>query len=76
MALVHRFYDMQDGQASIGCRDVRDATQDSVDVQFAIALRELRLLTTTVMVSMAIARPTPLRNTASASGTSTFRAKP
>ncbi len=40
MALVHRFYDVWDGQVMVGGHDVRDLTQDSLGQQVAMVLQE------------------------------------
>ncbi|WP_088149028.1 ABC transporter ATP-binding protein [Inquilinus limosus] len=40
MALVHRFYDVWDGQVTVGGHDVRDLTQDSLGQQVAMVLQE------------------------------------
>ncbi|ARP67345.1 MULTISPECIES: ABC transporter ATP-binding protein [Mesorhizobium] len=48
MALVHRFYDVQQGQVLVGGRDVRDLTQESLGLQIAMVLQEPFLFTGTV----------------------------
>ncbi|RWE98829.1 MAG: ABC transporter ATP-binding protein [Mesorhizobium sp.] len=48
MALVHRFYDVQEGQVLVGGRDVRDLTQESLGRQVAMVLQEPFLFTGTV----------------------------
>ena len=48
MALVHRFYDVWDGQVLVGGRDVRDVTQESLGQQVAMVLQEPFLFTGTV----------------------------
>ena len=48
MALVHRFYDVWDGQVLVGGHDVRDLTQDSLGEQVAMVLQEPFLFTGTV----------------------------
>lgn len=40
MALVHRFYDVWDGQVVVGGHDVRDLTQESLGQQVAMVLQE------------------------------------
>ncbi|WP_152613400.1 ABC transporter ATP-binding protein [Inquilinus limosus] len=40
MALVHRFYDVWDGQVTVGGHDVRDLTQESLGQQVAMVLQE------------------------------------
>jgi ATP-binding cassette subfamily B protein len=40
MALVHRFYDVWDGQVMVGGHDVRDLTQESLGQQVAMVLQE------------------------------------
>ena len=49
MALVHRFYDVWDGQVLVGGHDVRDLTQDSLGRQVAMVLQEPFLFTGTVL---------------------------
>ena len=49
MALVHRFYDVWDGQVLVGGHDVRDLTQDSLGEQIAMVLQEPFLFTGTVL---------------------------
>lgn len=48
MALVHRFYDVQQGQVLVGGHDVRDLTQESLRRQVAMVLQEPFLFTGTV----------------------------
>ncbi|MCD7061359.1 ABC transporter ATP-binding protein [Pelagibacterium xiamenense] len=48
MALIHRFYDVQDGQVLVGGRDVRDVTQESLGRHIAMVLQEPFLFTGTV----------------------------
>ncbi|OSI68636.1 ABC transporter ATP-binding protein [Bradyrhizobium canariense] len=48
MALVHRFYDVQEGQVLVGGEDVRDLTQESLGRQVAMVLQEPFLFTGTV----------------------------
>ncbi|CCV09346.1 ABC transporter related protein [Mesorhizobium metallidurans STM 2683] len=48
MALVHRFYDVQQGQVLVGGHDVRDLTQESLGTQIAMVLQEPFLFTGTV----------------------------
>ncbi|MER8887127.1 ABC transporter ATP-binding protein [Mesorhizobium sp. M0816] len=48
MALVHRFYDVQQGQVLVGGHDVRDLTQESLARQVAMVLQEPFLFTGTV----------------------------
>ena len=49
MALVHRFYDVWEGQVLVGGHDVRDLTQDSLGRQVAMVLQEPFLFTGTVL---------------------------
>ena len=49
MSLLHRFYDVWDGQILVGGRDVRDVTQDSLGRQIAMVLQEPFLFTGTVL---------------------------
>jgi ATP-binding cassette subfamily B multidrug efflux pump len=48
MALVHRFYDVQQGRVLVGGHDVRDITQDSLGREIAMVLQEPFLFTGTV----------------------------
>ncbi|WP_454856169.1 ABC transporter ATP-binding protein [Rhizobium binxianense] len=48
MSLIHRFYDVQQGQVLVGGHDVRDLTQDSLGQQIAMVLQEPFLFTGTV----------------------------
>ncbi|UVK48854.1 ABC transporter ATP-binding protein/permease (plasmid) [Mesorhizobium sp. AR07] len=48
MALVHRFYDVQQGQVLVGGYDVRDLTQESLGREVAMVLQEPFLFTGTV----------------------------
>ncbi|WP_404401536.1 ABC transporter ATP-binding protein [Pelagibacterium halotolerans] len=48
MALIHRFYDVQEGQVLVGGEDVRDVTQDSLGHHIAMVLQEPFLFTGTV----------------------------
>ena len=48
MALIHRFYDVQQGQVLVGGNDVRQLTQDSLGRQVAMVLQEPYLFTGTV----------------------------
>ena len=48
MALIHRFYDVQDGVVSVGGHDVRDITQKSLGRHIAMVLQEPYLFTGTV----------------------------
>jgi len=48
MSLIHRFYDVQQGQVLVGGHDVRDLTQDSLGAQIAMVLQEPFLFTGTV----------------------------
>jgi len=49
MALVHRFYDVWDGQVLVGGVDVRDLAQDSLGKQIAMVLQEPFLFTGSVL---------------------------
>jgi ATP-binding cassette subfamily B multidrug efflux pump len=49
MALVHRFYDVWDGQVLVGGHDVRDLTQDSLGEQVAMVLQDSFLFSGTVI---------------------------
>ena len=48
MALIHRFYDAQQGQVLVGGHDVRELTQDSLGQQIAMVLQEPFLFTGSV----------------------------
>lgn len=48
MALIHRFYDVQEGAVLVGGRDVRDVTQKSLGHHIAMVLQEPYLFTGTV----------------------------
>lgn len=48
MSLIHRFYDVQQGQVLVGGHDVRELTQDSLGQQIAMVLQEPFLFTGTV----------------------------
>lgn len=48
-ALVHRFYDIWDGQVLVGGHDVRNITQDSLGEHVAMVLQEPFLFTGTVI---------------------------
>jgi len=49
MALIHRFYDVQQGSVRVGGQDVRDVTQASLGRQIAMVLQEPFLFTDTVL---------------------------
>lgn len=49
MALIHRFYDVQQGQVLVGGHDVRALTQDSLGRQIAMVLQEPFLFTGSVI---------------------------
>lgn len=48
VALVHRFYDVQEGQVIVGGHDVRALTQESLGQQIAMVLQEPYLFTGSV----------------------------
>ncbi|MFC5758507.1 ABC transporter ATP-binding protein [Rhizobium sp. GCM10022189] len=48
MSLIHRFYEVQQGQVMVGGHDVRELTQDSLGQQIAMVLQEPFLFTGTV----------------------------
>lgn len=48
-ALVHRFYDVWDGQVLIGGRDVREVTQESIGRYVGMVLQEPFLFTGTIL---------------------------
>ena len=49
MSLVHRFYDVWEGEVLVGGHDVRDLTQDSLGDQVAMVLQEPFLFSGTVL---------------------------
>ncbi|MBA1143892.1 MULTISPECIES: ABC transporter ATP-binding protein [Mesorhizobium] len=55
-ALVHRFYDVQQGQVLVGGHDVRDLTQASLGRQIAMVLQEPFLFTGTVFENIRYGR--------------------
>jgi ATP-binding cassette subfamily B protein len=57
MALLHRFYDVWEGQVLIGGVDVRDATQESLGRRIAMVLQEPFLFTGTVYGNIAYCTP-------------------
>ncbi|MDR3471981.1 MAG: ABC transporter ATP-binding protein [Devosia sp.] len=48
-SLVHRFYDVWEGQVLVGGKDVRDVTQDSLGREVSMVLQEPFLFTGTVI---------------------------
>jgi ATP-binding cassette subfamily B protein len=56
MALVHRFYDVWDGQVIVGGHDVRDVTQESLGRSIAMVLQEPFLFTGTVIENIRYAK--------------------
>jgi ATP-binding cassette subfamily B protein len=56
MSLVHRFYDVWDGEVLVGGHDVRDLTQDSLGHAVAMVLQEPFLFTGTVIENIRYAR--------------------
>jgi ATP-binding cassette subfamily B protein len=56
MALVHRFYDVWDGQVLVGGHDVRDVTQESLGASIAMVLQEPFLFTGTVIENIRYAK--------------------
>ena len=57
MALLHRFYDVWEGQVLIGGVDVRDVTQESLGRRIAMVLQEPFLFTGTVYENIRYATP-------------------
>lgn len=55
-ALVHRFYDVWEGQVLVGGRDVRDVTQDSLGRHIAMVLQEPFLFSATIEENIRYAR--------------------
>jgi ATP-binding cassette subfamily B protein len=56
MALIHRFYDVWDGQVLVGGHDVRDVTQQSLGNSIAMVLQEPFLFTGTVLENIRYAK--------------------
>ena len=56
MALVHRFYDVWDGQVIVGGHDVRDVTQASLGRSIAMVLQEPFLFTGSVIENIRYAK--------------------
>jgi ATP-binding cassette subfamily B protein len=56
MALVHRFYDVWDGQVLVGGHDVREVTQDSLGNSIAMVLQEPFLFTGSVLENIRYAK--------------------
>jgi ATP-binding cassette subfamily B multidrug efflux pump len=56
MALIHRFYDVWQGEVLVGGRDVRDVTQESLGNSIAMVLQEPFLFTGTVIENIRYAR--------------------
>jgi ATP-binding cassette subfamily B protein len=57
MALLHRFYDVWEGQVLIGGVDVRDVTQESLGRRIAMVLQEPFLFTGSVYENIRYATP-------------------
>ena len=55
-ALVHRFYDVWEGQVLVGGKDVRDVTQDSLGHEVSMVLQEPFLFTGTVIENIRYAK--------------------
>lgn len=62
MALVHRFYDAQQGQVLVGGHDVRDVTQESLGRQIAMVLQEPYLFTGSVLDNIRFNQTTATRD--------------
>ncbi len=56
MALVHRFYDIWEGQVLVGGHDVRDVTQGSLGRQVAMVLQEPFLFSDTIEANIRYAK--------------------
>jgi ATP-binding cassette subfamily B multidrug efflux pump len=56
MALIHRFYDVWQGQVLVGGHDVREVTQHSLGQSIAMVLQEPFLFTGTVLENIRYAR--------------------
>ncbi len=57
MALIHRFYDVDEGAVLVGGRDVRSVTQRSLGAQIAMVLQEPFLFTGTVFENIRYNKP-------------------
>jgi len=55
-ALVHRFYDVWEGQVLVGGHDVRDVTQDSLGREVAMVLQEPYLFSGTIFDNIRYAK--------------------
>ena len=60
-ALIHRFYDVWDGQVMVGGHDVRDVTQDTLVRQVAMVLQEPFLFSGSIHNNIRYARPEATR---------------
>jgi len=69
-ALVHRFYDVWDGEVRVGGHDVRDVTLDSLGRTVAMVLQEPFLFTGTVMENILYSAPNATREDAIAAAKS------
>jgi len=61
MAMVHRFYDVWEGQVTVGGHDVRNLTQDSLGEQVAMVLQEPFLFSGTVFDNIRYHKKTATR---------------
>jgi ATP-binding cassette subfamily B protein len=61
-ALVHRFYDVWEGQVLVGGKDVRDVTQDSLGREVSMVLQEPFLFTGTVIENIRYAKTDATRD--------------
>jgi ATP-binding cassette subfamily B protein len=57
LALLQRFYDVEDGRITIDGQDVRDVTQDSLRADMAIVPQDISLFHRTVLENIRYARP-------------------
>ena len=69
VALVHRFYDVQEGQVIVGGHDVRALTQESLGQQIAMVLQEPYLFTGTIEENIRYNKRTATRADVIASAT-------
>lgn len=69
VALVHRFYDVQEGQVIVGGHDVRALTQESLGQQIAMVLQEPYLFTGTIEENIRYNKSTATRADVIASAT-------
>jgi ATP-binding cassette subfamily B multidrug efflux pump len=61
-SLIHRFYDVWEGQVLVGGTDVRDVTQDSLGEQVSMVLQEPFLFTGSVIENIRYHKPSASRD--------------